>query len=176
MSGRHSFFQIVLFMVAMAFALPSGDANAQTKLRMVLDWKYQAQMGVFFLAADRGYYRDENLDVTFDQGEGAGAAAPKIVSGTYDLGFGSIDSVVMLNALRPADAPVAVFLMYGRAPFVIAVKSDSPIKTLKDLEGKTIGGPANDGALKLFPAFANTCLTGHATISRSGSTPGVEES
>lgn len=44
--------------------------------------------------------------------------------------------------------------MYGRAPFVIAVKSDSPIKTPKDLEGKTVGGPANDGALKLFPAFA----------------------
>jgi NitT/TauT family transport system substrate-binding protein len=70
------------------------------------------------------------------------------------MGFGSIDSVVMLNAQRPAEAPVAVFLMYGRAPFVIAFKSDSPIKTPKDLEGKTVGGPANDGALKLFPAFA----------------------
>lgn len=145
---------LVAGLASFATALFVERADAQTKLRMVLDWKYQAQMGVFFLAADRGYYKDENIEVVFDQGEGAGAAAPKIVSGSYDMGFGSIDSVVMLNAQRPADAPVAVFLMYGRAPFVIAVKSDSPIKTPKDLEGRTIGGPTNDGALKLFPAFA----------------------
>jgi len=154
MHRRSTLTGVALFIITAASVLLTRDACAQTKLRMVLDWKYQAQMGVFFLAADRGYYKAENLDVAFDQGEGAGAAAPKIVSGSYDMGFGSIDSVVMLNAQRPADAPVAVFLMYGRAPFVIAVKSDSPIKTPKDLEGKTIGGPANDGALKLFPAFA----------------------
>jgi NitT/TauT family transport system substrate-binding protein len=109
MSGRHSFFRIALG-VAVAFAVPGEDASAQTKLRMVLDWKYQAQMGVFFLAADRGYLRDANLEVNFDQGEGSGAPAPKIASGAYDLGFGGIDSVVILNATRPADAPVAVFL------------------------------------------------------------------
>ena len=34
------------------------------------------------------------------------------------------------------------------------MKADGPIKTPKDMEGRTLGGPANDGALKLFPAFA----------------------
>jgi NitT/TauT family transport system substrate-binding protein len=154
-------------------ALPSTDANAQTKLRMILDWKYQAQMGVFFLAADRGYFRDESLEVSMDQGEGAGAAAPKILSGTYDLGFGSIDSVVMLNATRPTEAPVAVFLVYGRAPFVIAVKSDSHIKSPKDLEGKTVGGPANDGALKLFPAFAKATGVDPAKVTVTNMAPNL---
>jgi NitT/TauT family transport system substrate-binding protein len=141
-------------LAALVVALPTGAAMAQTKLRMVLDWKYQAQMGPFFLAADRGYFKDENLDVSFDQGEGAGAAAPKIAGGLYDLGFGGVDSVVILSATRPAEAPAVVFQVYARSPFVIVTRSDSPIKTPKDLEGKTIGGPANDGALKLFPAFA----------------------
>ena len=130
------------------------SAEAQTKLRVILDWKYQAQMGIYFLAADRGYFKEEGLDVTFDQGEGAGAAAPKVASGAYDIGFGSLDSVIMLQATRPAEAPVAVFQAYNRAPFVIAVRSESPIKVAKDLEGKTIGGPIFDGALKLFPTFA----------------------
>ena len=44
--------------------------------------------------------------------------------------------------------------MYNRPPFTVAVKADGPIKTPKDFEGKTLGGAANDGALKLFPAFA----------------------
>jgi NitT/TauT family transport system substrate-binding protein len=129
-------------------------AQAQTKLKVILDWKYQAQMGVYFLAADRGYFKEEGLDVTFDQGEGAGAAAPKVASGAYDIGFGSLDSVIMLQATRPAEAPVAVFQSYNRSPLVIAVRTESPIKVAKDLEGRTIGGPIFDGALKLFPTFA----------------------
>ena len=43
--------------------------------------------------------------------------------------------------------------MYNQPPFTVAVKADSPIKTPKDFEGKTLGGAANDGALKLFPAL-----------------------
>jgi NitT/TauT family transport system substrate-binding protein len=132
----------------------STTAHAQTKLRFILDWKYQAQMGMYFLAADRGYFKDEGLEVSFDQGEGAGAAAPKIASGAYDIGFGSLDSVISLQATRPTEAPVAVFQTYNRSPFVIAVPSQSPIKAAKDLEGRTIGGPIFDGALKLFPTFA----------------------
>jgi NitT/TauT family transport system substrate-binding protein len=132
----------------------STSAHAQTKLRFILDWKYQAQMGMYFLAADRGYFKDEGLEVSFDQGEGAGAAAPKIASGAYDIGFGSLDSVISLQATRPTEAPVAVFQTYNRSPFVIAVPNQSPIKAAKDLEGRTIGGPIFDGALKLFPTFA----------------------
>jgi NitT/TauT family transport system substrate-binding protein len=132
----------------------STGAHAQTKLRFILDWKYQAQMGMYFLAADRGYFKEEGLEVAFDQGEGAGAAAPKIASGAYDIGFGSLDSVISLQATRPAEAPVAVFQTYNRSPFVIAVRTQSPIRTAKDLEGRTIGGPVFDGSLKLFPTFA----------------------
>ena len=131
-----------------------ADAQSVTHLRFILDWKYQAQMGMYFLAADRGYFKAEGLDVAFDQGEGAGAAAPKIETGAYDLGFGSLDSVISLSATRPATAPVAVFQTYNRSPFVIAVRTGSPIKAPKDLEGKTIGAPVFDGALKLFPTFA----------------------
>src|SRR5260221_4251535 len=45
-------------------------------------------------------------------------------------------------------------MMYSTPPYVIAVKKASGITKPKDLEGKTIGGPANDGALRLWPAFA----------------------
>lgn len=151
---RRASTSFALILSVLALTVPTNMALAQTKLRMVLDWKYQAQMGIFFLAEDRGYFKEENLELSFDQGEGAGAAAPKIVGGIYDLGFGGVDSVVMLSANRPAEAPVVVFQVYARAPFVIVTRSDSPIKAPKDLEGRTVGGPTNDGALKLFPAFA----------------------
>src|ERR1700712_1823726 len=43
--------------------------------------------------------------------------------------------------------------MSNQPPFTVAVKADSPIKTPKDFEGKTLGGAVGDGALKLFPAL-----------------------
>src|SRR5262249_835366 len=97
-----------------AFCEPGSSPHPQTHVRFILDWKYQAQMGMYFLAADRGYFKDEGLEISFDQGEGAGAAAPKITSGAYDIGFGSLDSVISLQATRPTEAPVAVFQTYNR--------------------------------------------------------------
>ena len=62
--------------------------------------------------------------------------------------------MIQLAAQRPAEAPVGVYMMYSNPPYVIAVKKSSGITRPKDLEGKTIGGPANDGALRLWPAFS----------------------
>src|SRR6187455_820682 len=129
-------------------------ANAQTKLKFVLNWKYQGPQGWFFLAEDNGYFKAEGLDVTIDQGDGSATPIPKVASGTYDIGFGDINALIDFASKKPDEAPIAVYVMYNRPPFTIAVKADSPIKTAKDLEGKTLGGAANDGALKLFPAFA----------------------
>ncbi|MGE3991676.1 ABC transporter substrate-binding protein, partial [Pseudorhodoplanes sp.] len=135
---------------ALAFAAP---AAAQTKLKMVLNWKYQGPQGWFFLADDRGYFKAEGLDVTMDQGNGSGAAVPLVANGTYDIGFGDINALIELAAKKPEEAPVAVYVMYNRPPFTVAVKADSPIKEPKDFVGKKLGGAANDGALKLFPAL-----------------------
>ncbi len=140
---------------ALALAAPTATpAAAQTKLKLVLNWKYQGPQGWFFLAEDKGYFKAEGLEVTIDQGDGSAAAVPKVASGTYDIGFGDINALIEFAAKKPEDAPIAVYVMYNQPPFTVAVKADSPIKTPKDFEGKTLGGAANDGALKLFPAFA----------------------
>ena len=128
-------------------------AAAQTKLKVVLNWKYQGPQGMFFLADDRGYFKAEGIEVQLDQGNGSGGVPALVGNGTYDVGFGDLNALIELAAKKPEDAPVAVYVMYNQPPFTIAVKADGPIKTAKDLEGKSIGGPANDGALKLFPAF-----------------------
>jgi NitT/TauT family transport system substrate-binding protein len=146
-----------LFAFALALGLVSvlgaTHANAQTKIKFVLNWKYQGPQGWFFLADDRGYFKSEGIEIVFDQGNGSGAAVPLVANGTYDVGFGDINALIEFAARKPDEAPIAVDVMYNRPPFTIAVKADSAIKTPKDLEGKTLGGAANDGALKLFPAF-----------------------
>lgn len=139
---------------AAAFAAPlAGPAEAQTKVKFVLNWKYQGPQGWFFLAEDRGYFKAEGIDITFDQGNGSGAGVPLVANGTYDVAFGDINALIELTAKKPDDAPIGVYMMYNRPPFTVAVKADNPIRSPKDFEGRTLGGAANDGALKLFPAL-----------------------
>ncbi|HEX4369637.1 MAG TPA: ABC transporter substrate-binding protein [Rhodopila sp.] len=130
---------------------------------------------MFFLAADRGYFKAAGLDITFDQGSGSGAAVPLVADGTYDIGFGDVNALINFAARKPQDAPIAVAMLYNEPPFVIAVKTDSPIHTPKDLEGKTIGAPANDGALKLFPAFCKIAKIDCASVKMSNMQPNLRE-
>jgi NitT/TauT family transport system substrate-binding protein len=153
----------------------AGPASAQTKLKLVLNWKYQGPHGMFFLADDRGYYRDEGLELTIDQGNGSGAAVPLVANGTYDAGFGDINALIELAGKKPDDAPIAVYVMFNQPPFTVAVKADSPIKSPKDFVGKTLGGAANDGALKLFPALCKLAKIDCAKVNITNMQPNLRE-
>ena len=155
--------------------LAAPRAQAQTKLKLVLNWKYQGPQGWFFLADDKGYFKAEGLDITIDQGDGSATPIPRVASGTYDIGFGDINALIEFAAKKPEEAPIAVYVMYNRPPFTIAVKADSAIKTPKDLEGKTLGGAANDGALKLFPAFAKMTGIDQSKITITNFQPNLRE-
>jgi NitT/TauT family transport system substrate-binding protein len=157
---------------AFVAAAPAAEV---TKLKMVLNWKYQGPQGWFFLADDRGYFKAAGLDVTMDQGNGSGAPIPLVASGTYNVGFGDVNALIEFAAKKPEEAPIAVYMMYNRPPFTIAVRADSPIKTPKDLEGKTLGGAAGDGALKLFPAFCKITKIDCSTIKITNMQPSLRE-
>ena len=161
---------------AIALAAPlAAPATAQTRLKLVLNWKYQGPQGWFFVAEDKGYFKQEGLEIQIDQGDGSATPIPKVASGTYDIGFGDINALIEFAARKGEEAPIAVYMLYNRPPFTIAVKAGSPIKTPKDLEGKTLGGAANDGALKLFPAFAKLTGIDQSKITITNFQPNLRE-
>jgi NitT/TauT family transport system substrate-binding protein len=160
-------------MISAPLAAPS--AAEITKIKLVLNWKYQGPQGMFFVAQDKGYYKDEGLEVTLDQGNGSGAGVPLVANGTYDAAFGDINALIELAAKKPDDAPIAVYVMFNQPPFTVAVKADSPIKSPKDFEGKTLGGAANDGALKLFPALCKLAKIDCTKVNITNMQPNLRE-
>src|SRR5262249_2691734 len=170
--------RFALFALTAALAASVGlsaPATAQTKLKMVLNWKYQGPQGMFFLADDKGYFKEEGLELTIDQGNGSGAGVPLVANGTYDVAFGDINALIELAAKKPDDAPIAVYVMFNQPPFTIAVKADSPIKSPKDFEGKTLGGAANDAALKLFPALCKFAKIDCSKVNITNMQPNLRE-
>lgn len=147
--------QLMKLSVASAFASGPQWLLANEKLKMILNWRYQGPQAWFFLAQDNGYLADAGVDIQMDQGNGSGAAVGQVAGGAYDIGFGDVNALIRLAAVKPEEAPLCVYQMYNRPPFTVAVLSKSDIKSAEDLQGRKLGGAANDGALKLFPAFAN---------------------
>jgi len=169
---------LIAMTAAISLAVPLAavtPAAAETKLKMVLNWKYQGPQGWFFLAQDRGYFKNAGIDITMDQGNGSGAPIPLVASGTYDVGFGDINALIQFAATKPEEAPIAVYVMYNQPPFTIAVRADSALKTPKDMEGKTLGGAAGAGALKLFPAFCKIAKINCDTIKITNMQPNLRE-
>ena len=176
MIRNHAFRGMQALALGLAFTAGSAAlAQAQTKDRMVLNWKYQGPQGMFFLAQDLGYLKAEGIDLTIDQGNGSGAAVPLVANGTYDVGFGDINALIEFAAKKPEEAPIAVYVMFNQPPFTVAVKADSPIKSPKDFEGKTLGGAANDGALKLFPALCKLTKIDCSKVNITNMQPNLRE-
>lgn len=79
-----------------------GSAPAQSaekvKVKMISDWAFQAQAAVFTNAIEKGYFAEQNLDVSIDRGYGSADAITKLASGAYDIAFGDINSMMDFNA------------------------------------------------------------------------------
>ncbi len=175
MIGHHAFRGMKALAFALVFTTAATAAQADTRIKLVLNWKYEGPQGMFFLAQDRGYFKQAGLDVAFDQGNGSGAAVPQVANGAYDMGFGDINALIELAAKQPDQAPIGVFMLYNRPPFAVAVKADSPIKTPADFVGRKLGGAANDGALKLFPALCATARIDCAKVEIVNMQPSLRE-
>lgn len=112
-------------------------------LTVGLTYTPDIQFAPFYVAAEKGYFRDANLDVTLRH---HGANEPlfgAIQAGQEQVVYAGGDE--MMQA-RSQGVPLVNFATYYQTyPVVLVVPEDSPIRTPADLRGRSVGVPGPFG-------------------------------
>ena len=84
-----------------------------------------------------GYWRDEGYEVDLHTAEGSLQAVQQLVGGNAGFAAASANAIVLANI--KSNQPVRVAMAFQTSDFALVVEESSPIKTVKDLKGATIG-------------------------------------
>ena len=130
-------FKISALLAAAAIACGSTAASAQDKLTLQLKWVTQAQFAGYYVAKDKGFYKDAGLDVTVKAGGPDINPSQVIAGGGADV---IVDWMPSALATREKGVPlVNIAQVFKRSGMMLTCRKDSGIKTPKDFKGRTLG-------------------------------------
>ena len=146
---------LVLVIVGLVVALGPDTPSAQPptqKVVFALNWFPVGDHAAYWVALEKGYYRQRGLDVDMQNSKGSGDSIAKVDTGRADVGLAD-SAVVIASAARGTRIKV-VGMVFDKSPLNIWSHKAAPITKPKDLEGKTVAAPPGDGQRQMFPAFA----------------------
>src|ERR1041384_4151652 len=135
--------------IAAGLGFAASIAAADDAVRLRLNWMYYGSHAGFALGKDKGYYKEQGINLDIRSGNGSGSAHRLVANGDSDFSYGSCAS--MIN-LAPGGAPLAsVGVIDATGTEAIIVRPDAGVKKIADLKGKTILTTANAGVNTFFP-------------------------
>jgi NitT/TauT family transport system substrate-binding protein len=124
-------------LAAAAVLLGAGVAEAADELTLQLKWVTQAQFAGYYVAKEKGFYEEADLDVTILPG-GPDIAPPQVIAG------GGADVIIewMPAALasREKGVPlVNIAQIFDRSGMMLTCLKETGIETPEDFPGHTLG-------------------------------------
>src|SRR6516164_7915446 len=123
---------------AMAAMVGLGVASAQAadKVTLQLKWVTQAQFAGYYVAKDKGFYKDANLDVTIKPGGPDIAPEQVLAAGGADV---VVDWMPAALAVREKGLPlVNIPQTFQRSGVMLSCAKSSGIQTPADFPGHTL--------------------------------------
>ena len=142
---------VAVVLVALGLGAPSAQPAPQ-KVVFALNWFPVGDHAAYWVALEKGYYRQRGLDVDMQNSKGSGDSIAKVDTGRADVGLA--DSAVVIASSARGTKVKVVGMVFDKSPLNVWSRKDAPITKPKDLEGKTVAAPPGDGQRQMFPAFA----------------------
>ncbi|MBI2765087.1 MAG: ABC transporter substrate-binding protein [Chloroflexi bacterium] len=124
---------------AIATACGGDDDSSKglTKVTVMLDWTPNTNHAGLFIAKEKGYFKDQGLDVTIVAPAGGGVEQV-VGAGKADFGVSVQEQVIPARAQGIPVVSIGAIIQHNTSS-LMSLASDN-IKRPKDLAGKTYGG------------------------------------
>lgn len=180
-----------------ALTLWPGPADAQTagtqaagtgatKIVFSLDFIPLGRHAPWYAALAEGYFKDEGLDVSIIPAQGTAQVIQAVESGTANIGFVDVPSLVIARGNGAKLKMVAV--NYGKAPYAIfSLSTGANVTQPRQLEGLNLGSGAGSFTPKILQGFmaqqgldptklriSNVAPSARASALLSGQVPAIE--
>jgi NitT/TauT family transport system substrate-binding protein len=120
-----------------AVVLMAGHAQAADKVTLQLKWVTQAQFAGYYVAKDKGFYKEEGLEVEIKPGGPDIAPAQVLAGGGADV---VLDWMPSALATREKGVPmVNIAQPFKTSGMMLTCRKETGIKSPKDFPGKTLG-------------------------------------
>lgn len=125
------------FLITAAAMALATAAQANDTVKLQLKWVTQAQFAGYYVAAAKGYYKDEGLDVTILPGGPDIAPEQVIAGGGADV---IVDWMPAALAAREKGLPlVNIAQPFKHSGLMLTCLKESGVATPADFKGKTLG-------------------------------------
>jgi len=127
--------------------------RAQTEFKFITPFSFSLAFAPVLYADAAGYYRDEGLEMHLEGGKGAALAAQMTIAGQMDAGRTGGTNYIVSRVNNGAPL-VSIATIAQVSPFYVLSSKENPVKTIADLEGRTVGmatlGGSMEGTLDLM--------------------------
>lgn len=135
-----------------AIAVGAWPAAAQDAVSLRLNWYLGGLHVPFYYGQELGYYSDEGIDLTINEGRGS-ANTVQVVAAGGDT-FGMADSSSLIGLASKGAEIKSVMSLLNSTGFSVVSLAETGIRTPKDLEGKSLAVSPGDPLGQLFLAVA----------------------
>jgi NitT/TauT family transport system substrate-binding protein len=115
----------------------TSPAMALDNVQMRLDWVFGTEHVGVFVAQQKGFFRDEGINVEVLPGQGSSVTVKLVGTGDVEFGAATADQAVLAADKGLPVVTTAVILQ--KNPVAIIFPKATGIKTLQDLYGKRLG-------------------------------------
>ena len=131
-------FGLFVIFVLLTFASSSWAAAARTKIIVVVPHRILFTVALpVYIAQDKGFYRENNIDVDAVFTRGGGENVQAVVSGDAQIGLGTGTLAVISAFVKKAPIKIAAAEITGMDAFWY-VLANTPMRKLEDLAGKKV--------------------------------------
>ncbi len=127
-------------------------AGPMDRVTFRLSWKWKPEYAAYALIVDKGFFREQNIEVELLEGKSSNDTAISLGNKSDD--FGQLNMTTMAVAVGKGVPIKSIVGIAQKTPMALISYSDKNIKKPKDIEGRSLVLTPGESFTTIWPFFA----------------------